>query len=351
MRRFIMLPLVGCAGLFRRGGPDRAGQRRSAADADAADPADGHSAAAPAAAATPAAATSSATAAASAAAASAAASAAGSTTTSSTCGCLRRRRFPAAPPRPGSPRRLGPRRPRRAAGPTTGTAPLDREARRSALARNVRVTRTRFSTHGPAARRGTLISFRLSRPGKVLLVVRSGAGACEVVGRRQVAGTRGLNRVRFRGRIHGRPLAPGRYVIDVVVVRGKSSKRVGRVTVEIVRPGTRLTKAQRVAPVGAACAVPAGSASLPGAVVDPRSGHGRSGGAARRASLEGRRHLSRRRALGGLPSAKASGPGWGRRGRGGGLAWFGLGVYLVLFAAFLTMLVYVGRFLRGSWNP
>ncbi len=36
---------------------------------------------------------------------------------------------------------------------------------------------------------------------------------------------------------------------------------------------------------------------------------------------------------------------------GGGFAWFGLGVYLVLFAAFLTMLVYVGRFLRGSWNP
>ena len=162
-----------------------------------------------------------------------------------------------------------------------------------------------------------------------------------------------LNRVRFRARVHGRPLAPGRYVIDVVVLRGNSPKRVGRVTVEIVRPGRRLTKAQRVAPLGAACAAPAGSASLPAAVVDPRSGDGRSGGdagAAGKASKGG--GVFRGGVLGAVFRApRLPGLGGGDGDGGGGLAWFGLGAYLVLLAAFLTMLVYVARFLRGSWNP
>ena len=184
----------------------------------------------------------------------------------------------------------------------------------------------------------------------MLLVVRSAAGSCEVLGRRRVVGVGGLNRVRFRGRVHGRLLAPGFYVIDVVVVRGTSSKRVGRVTVEIVRPGTRLTKAQRVAPLGAACAAPAGSASLPAAVVDPRSGQGGGGGG------PGAVHHSKAGGVfhGGVLSAVFRAPrlpGLGGGDGGGGFGWFGLGVYLVLFAAFLTMLVYVGRFLRGSWNP
>ena len=162
----------------------------------------------------------------------------------------------------------------------------------------------------------------------------------------------GLNRVRFRGRVHGRPLAPGRYVIDVVVVRGRSPKRIGRVTVEIVSPGRRLTRAQRVAPLEAACAAPAGSAPLPGAIVEPRSGQGGSGAG------PGAGHPSKAGGIfrGGVLSAvfrapKLPGLGGGDGDGGGGLAWFGYGVYLVLFAAFLTMLVYVARFLRGSWNP
>jgi hypothetical protein len=141
-------------------------------------------------------------------------------------------------------------------------------------------------------------------------------------------------------------------VIDVVVLRGKSPKRVGRVTVEIVRPGRRLTKAERVAPLGAACSAPAGSASLPAAVVDPRSGDGRSGGAAGAAGKASKAGgVFRGGVLGAVfRPPRLPGLGGGDDG-GGGLAWFGLGAYLVLFAAFLTMLVYVARFLRGSWNP
>ena len=356
MRRLILLPLVGCAGLFASRGPDRSGPRRSAADADAADAAYGHSPAASAIAASAATATSplppprrchrlrrrrrcrhlrrwfpsaSATCAASGASASRPHSAAGDRSTAS--GHVADKRCRALL-----------REPRRAPG----------QRLRSALARSVRVTRTRFSTHGPAARRGTVISFRLSRPGKVLLVVRSAAGSCEVLGRRRVAGASGLNRVRFRGRVHGRPLAPGRYLIDVVVVRGKSPKRVGRVTVEIVRPGTASDESAACRACRGACAVSAGSASLPAAVVDPRSGDGRSGGD-RRGRAPPRRPAAYSAAACSVrsSSAEASGPGWGRRAEAAVSPGSGWASTSSSSAAFLTMLVYVARFLRGSWNP
>ena len=48
-------------------------------------------------------------------------------------------------------------------------------------------------------------------------------------GRRRVSGYARLNRVRFNGRVNGQPLAPGKYMIDVVVVRGKHrTASVGR---------------------------------------------------------------------------------------------------------------------------
>jgi len=84
----------------------------------------------------------------------------------------------------------------------------------------------------------------------VELVVRH---ACAVVGRKRVRGHAGLNRVRFRGRIGGRPLAPGRYTITVVVVRAGKRSPVGTVAVEVVATGRRLTRAQRTAPVSGGC--------------------------------------------------------------------------------------------------
>jgi hypothetical protein len=191
-----------------------------------------------------------------------------------------------------------------------------------------------------------VISFRLKRAGAVLLVVRSAHGACEVIGRRRVAGVRGLNRVRFTGRVHGRPLAPGRYVIDVVVVRGKSHKRVGRVAVEIVRPGRHLTKAQRGAPVEFACAASATSHFLPAAVLDARTGGGAGSSASGHPSKAGGGFRSA--VLGVFKPPKIPGLAGSEDG---GLAWLGLGIYIVLVAALLTMLLYVSRFLRGSWNP
>jgi hypothetical protein len=129
----------------------------------------------------------------------------------------------------------------------------------------VRPTRTRFSSRGPAAERGTVLRFRLRKPGAVVIVVRN--AECYVLGQRRVRGHRGLNRVRFDGRVHGRPLAPGRYSILLVVVRGASRTQLGAIGVEVVPPGRRLTNGERSAPLATGCDAKASAAPLPAAIV------------------------------------------------------------------------------------
>jgi hypothetical protein len=129
----------------------------------------------------------------------------------------------------------------------------------------VTATRTRFSARGPAAERGTVITFRLRKKGRVVLVVRN--ARCAVVGSRSYRGRRGINHVRFDGRVHGRPLKPGRYSIVLVVVRGSSRRQVGAIAVEVVPPGRRLTRAQRSAPVVSDCVAVLAAPPLPAPVV------------------------------------------------------------------------------------
>jgi hypothetical protein len=131
----------------------------------------------------------------------------------------------------------------------------------SVQARRVRASRTRFSTRG--RHRGTTINFRLGSPARVELVVIGPSPSCGVVGRRLLHGKTGENSVRFRGRVHGHPLAPGRYAIDVVAIRGGKRKRIGRIAVEVVRPGSRLTRREQSAPVTLSCSQPGTAAGLP----------------------------------------------------------------------------------------
>jgi hypothetical protein len=114
-----------------------------------------------------------------------------------------------------------------------------------------------------------------------VLVVRR--DDCSVVGRKRVHGTSGLNRVRFNGGVHGRPLPPGQYTIDLVVVRGSTRRPFGAVAVEVVPPGRRLTKAQRTQPLVNDCSIaltapvlPAALASTAGTLVSAGAGTGSS---------------------------------------------------------------------------
>lgn len=102
-----------------------------------------------------------------------------------------------------------------------------------------RVSHARFHTRGPG-RRGTTITFRLTAPATVVLLVRGPSPSCELAGRRVVTLGKGVSRVRFLGRFHGRPLAPGTYGITMVVRRGGASALLGRLAVAVVPPGARV---------------------------------------------------------------------------------------------------------------
>ena len=126
-----------------------------------------------------------------------------------------------------------------ASGSSNGSASAgSNSASARARAARAHATRRRFSTRG--SHRGTTISFRLARPATVIFTVRGPSPSCGVVGTKAVHGRSGVNRVRLTGRFDGRPLAPGTYRIDVTARRGGSDKRIGRIAVQVVPPGSRL---------------------------------------------------------------------------------------------------------------
>ncbi len=101
------------------------------------------------------------------------------------------------------------------------------------------LSRNRFANRGK--RRGaTVIRFRLSRPARLVLVVRGPGPSCAIVARIALRGREGKNRVRFNGRIAGRPLDPGTYLLTPRL-RGRRSV-LARAFVTIVPPGKQATK-------------------------------------------------------------------------------------------------------------
>ena len=135
----------------------------------------------------------------------------------------------------------------------------------------------RFKTRGRADEpRGTVLTFWLSRAAVIRLVVRQEAPVCRVRGAIAVRGERGLNRVRFTGRLDGRPLPPGTYRVRAEALRRGTVSPLGAVTLVIVARSERIAKARAqpttcVADIAhvtdaeiAAAASPAGSSTASG---------------------------------------------------------------------------------------
>ena len=86
----------------------------------------------------------------------------------------------------------------------------------------IRARRLRVAGRNRAAR----ITFTLSRPGRVLFVVRGPAPSCQVAGRFTVRGDRGVNHVRFTGRVGRRELPFGTYRVTARTRGGRPSRPV-----------------------------------------------------------------------------------------------------------------------------
>ena len=93
-----------------------------------------------------------------------------------------------------------------------GATPARPRRPRSSRSRSTRVTGIRARRVRVAKqRRAARITFTLNRPGRVLFVVRGPAPSCGVAGRFSVRGDRGVNHVRFTGRVGRRNLPYGTY--------------------------------------------------------------------------------------------------------------------------------------------
>jgi hypothetical protein len=126
----------------------------------------------------------------------------------------------------------------------------------------LRPSRQRFANRGKK-RGATVISFQLSRPVQILLVVKGPGPSCERVGRGRIAGRAGLNRVRFDGTVRNVPLKPGMYRLDARLRAG--GRLLGSAFVTIIDPRSPLKRYVRpecsLAKLAAAARPPRGPVS------------------------------------------------------------------------------------------
>jgi hypothetical protein len=108
-------------------------------------------------------------------------------------------------------------------------------------------SRTWIGTTGSKRRRTTTLTFVLQQAGPVVFTVNKVSPACVGIGRFTVAGHAGLNRVRFAGVVHGRPLGPGTYRISIRTASGAVVRRVTLVVVGGSAPSRDELRSMRAA--------------------------------------------------------------------------------------------------------
>jgi len=193
-----------------------------------------------------------------------------------------------------------------------------------------------------------MITFHLTAPATVVLLVRGPSPSCGLAGRRVVSLGKGVSRVRFLGRFHGRPLAPGTYGITMVARRGGTSTMLGRLAVTVVPPGQRIHRSS-ARPVFAGCQASAGAAAS-SSPAEPFTGLGLilQTAAGKVARPPDRPEASFRPPKLSVPIPNMPGlPG----SSGGGPVWLGVLFYAVVMLAGGAMLLLVLSFAKQRWNP
>jgi hypothetical protein len=115
----------------------------------------------------------------------------------------------------------------------------------------VRVTRTVVR---PGRRNGgTTLVFRLRRPALLRIKIVRVYPTCSVIGSFTVRARAGVNRIRFRGRLRGRPLRAGGYRL---IVRARGASRDAAVLPIVVARGRTTPKAVRKAKSTIVCSEP-----------------------------------------------------------------------------------------------
>lgn len=223
------------------------------------------------------------------------------------------------------------------ASPSTTARP-----QRKALAARVQRSRNRVSVR---------LAFVLPKADRLFVIVRGPAPSCRIAGYIPVRGRKGANTVFFAGRVHGRRLEPGVYLLSLstnrrldpsgateyvrVVSRRRSvplPERTPKASCSDVAGASTSDAIERTVLAGAVAKTsrPRPSASLAGTAAGSPSGNENDDGAS------------------GLPESGVLGAATGDASERPFVA---IAVLTIVGALLLTMLVLVTRFLRGSWNP
>jgi len=185
--------------------------------------------------------------------------------------------------------------------------------------------------------------FHLSAPATVVLLVRGPSPSCALAGWRVVTLGKGVSRVRFLGRFHGRPLAPGTYGITMVARRHGASTMLGRLAIAVVPSGQRVRRSA-ARPVFSGCEAASSSSSKPfaglGLVLPTASKQAQPAPDRPKASFRPPRLNV---PFPGPPATLGSGGHW--------TGWLGIVFYLALMLAGGVLVVLVVSFMKGTWNP
>jgi hypothetical protein len=128
-----------------------------------------------------------------------------------------------------------------------GSASSSSTSSNPATVEHLHSSRPWIGTTGPKKRRTTVLTFVLPRAARVVFTVNQVAPVCRGIGRFTVAGHAGLNRVRFSGRVNGKPLEAGTYRISARMRTGRLVRRVTIVVVDGPAPSHAELAAARAA--------------------------------------------------------------------------------------------------------
>lgn len=206
-------------------------------------------------------------------------------------------------------------------------------------------------THRSRNRVSVRLAFVLPKADRIFLIVRGPAPSCQVAGYIPVRGHKGANTVFFAGRVHGRRLEPGVYLVSLSTTR-RLDPAAATEYVRVVSRRSSVPLPERahepscsdVAGASTSDAIertvlaqaqqktskPRPTASLAGTAVVSPTGDENDDGAS------------------GLPDAGVLGAATNGADEHPFVA---IAVLTIVGALLLTMLALVTRFLRGSWNP
>jgi hypothetical protein len=245
-------------------------------------------------------------------------------------------------------------------------ARLPRTAEGLPILERLTASPARFVSGSDASERGTTLTFSVAAPGRLEFSVLGKAPQCRRLGTFSRKVRRGVNRIRFTGRLRGRLLPPGTYTIVPELVRGRQRTPLASVTV-VILPTTQPPSAATEAPPRAECVpalVRAAVASDSSTATSGGHGTGSEAGSTGQSTAEAETPSGNRSGVAGVSTAQ---------GRDGGKSDpladlpvlslllpddppgppYVVGVAALLGVVFgtLILLALVLRFMRRAWNP